>query len=192
MRKSSKPSSQSARGTKPHRATRLGRKKRDENAHIILRERARRLARPIKKQLEKPSISVVPLRIGEQQLAVETRFVLAVLPAPPIVSIPRAGAQLKGLSLVRGHLFPIFDLAELLGSRSETAYNSPLIAILGVDRPELGISVDDALPSQAIATDHISEPSGAVEQRRFVKGITNDGITILDGQILLTHPALFL
>lgn len=191
MSKSRKSTSQ-PHSAKTHRATGSAQKKLGERVQIILRERARRLARPIETQLEKLSINVVPLRIGDQQLAIETRFVLAVLPAPPIVSIPRAGSQLRGLSLVRGHLFPIFDLTELLGWRSETAHKGLLLAMLGADQPELGVSVDDALPSRAVAVDQISQPSGDAEQPGFIQGITNDGITILDGQALLTHRALFL
>lgn len=166
----------------------------DERARKILRERARRLATPVENQApEKLSMSIVTLRIGNESLAIETRFVLSALPAPPVVNLPGSGAHVEGLSLVRGQLLPIFDLLELLELVSDRAEVRPLLAIVGVDQPEFGVSVDEVVPSRAIAVDEVRElNAGDAEAPRFVRGITTEGITVLDGQSLLNHPALFL
>lgn len=165
-----------------------------ERTRIILRERATVLASPANKlKLEKPSMSVVPLRIGEVQLAIETLFVLAAVPTPPIINLPRAGAQVEGLSLVRGQLLPIFNLLELMKLGADGAEHHSLLAILGVDSPEVGFSVDEVLPSRTIHLDEVRElDAGDASSPRFVQGITNEGMTVLDGQALLNHPALFL
>jgi purine-binding chemotaxis protein CheW len=173
------------------RATALGRGKRD-NSPSILRERARRLAKPIENPPDRPAICAVVVAVGDQRFAIETRFVLAAFPLPAVVAVPRAAPQLRGLSLVRGHLLPVFDLAELLGWRSHEKANGALIAILGTAQPEIGLLVNEAFPATSIAVDDITEPDSDSGSTGFVTGVLGDGTTLLDGQLLLNHPALFL
>lgn len=165
----------------------------DEGTRKILRERARKLAKPMEKETaEKLSIGVVVLQIGQERLAIETRFVLAALSAPPVVRLPRAAAHVEGLSLVRSQLLPVFDLLELLELRSDGAEGRSLLAVLGIDQPEFGVSVDEVLPTSTIPIDHLREFEAGDAESKFVRGMTNDGVTVLDGQSLLNHPALFL
>lgn len=138
-------------------------------------------------------MSIVTLRIGDKRLAIETRFVLSALPAPPVVDLPRAAAHVEGLSLVRGQLLPVFDLLELVELGSEGAEGRSLLAIIGVDQPEFGVSVDEMLPSRAIAIDEVRELNAVdSEAPSLVRGITNEGLMVLDGHALLNHPMLYL
>ena len=165
-----------------------------ERSRKILRERARRLAIPIEEQsVAKLEMSLVTLRIGDHWLAIETRFVLGTVPGPPVVNLPRSGAHVEGLSLVRGQLLPVFQLLEILGLPSAEAGGRSQLAILGVDQPEFGVSVDEVLPSRAIPLVELRELNTEdSESRGFVRSMTTEGTIVLDGQALLNHPSLFL
>lgn len=159
----------------------------------ILHDRARTLAKPIEEVVEKVTISIVPLRIGEEKFAIETRYVLEVLAAPPIVTIPRTGSQLQGLCLIRGKLLPVFDLLSLLELEKGGAEGRSLLAMLGQDKPEFAVSLEEVHPSRSISLDQVRELQfGDAESAAFAQGIMDDGMTLLDGDRLLNHPSLFL
>jgi purine-binding chemotaxis protein CheW len=159
----------------------------------VLRERARALAAPEEEQRpQKLSTSIVTFEIGDKSFAVEPRFMLSAAPAPPLVSVPGVGAPLEGLCLVRGQILPVFDLLELLDLPSRQPEGRPLLAIFGTEQPEFAVAVDMVLPSRDVPVESIQElNSGEPRSPGLVRGIADDGIVVLDGEILLNHPALF-
>ena len=160
---------------------------------VLLDERARALARPL--ALEAPTgplLELVHFRSGEQDYALETRFVLEVLRAPEqLVPLPGAPEVLRGLTLLHGEVLAVVELAPLFG-RPAASTHGPVL-VLGSGRPELGLRADAVEEVRLVSRDTFLPPPPALgaRERTLVSGISREGIIVLEGKALLEDGRLF-
>ncbi|MCY1082560.1 chemotaxis protein CheW [Archangium lansingense] len=159
----------------------------------LLDERARALARPLEHQRQAgPLLELVHFRSGEQDYALETRFVLEVMRAPEqLVPLPGAPELLHGLTLLHGEVLAVVELAPLFG-RSAPATHGPVL-VVGQGRPELGLRADVVEEVLVLARDTLLAPPPALgaQERTLVSGISRDGIIVLEAETLLGDGRLF-
>jgi purine-binding chemotaxis protein CheW len=164
-----------------------------EADEALLAERARALARPLSRQTRAgPLLELVHFRSGEQDYALETRFVLEVLRSPEqLVPLPGAPEPLRGLTLLHGEVLAVVELAPLFG-RSAPATHGPLL-VVGTGRPELGLRADAVEEVRLVARDTLLPPPAALgaQERTLVSGISRDGFIVLEGAALLVDGRLF-
>ncbi|WP_375768547.1 chemotaxis protein CheW [Archangium gephyra] len=159
----------------------------------LLDERARALARPLERHVQAgPLLELVHFRSGEQDYALETRFVLEVLRSPEqLVPLPGAPELLRGLTLLHGEVLAVVELAPLFG-RTAPATHGPVL-VVGSGRPELGLRADAVEEVRVVARDTLLPPPPALgtQERTLVSGISRDGIIVLEGEALLGDGRLF-
>lgn len=159
----------------------------------LLDERARALARPLERHTQTgPLLELVHFRSGEQDYALETRFVLEVLRSPEqLVPLPGAPETLRGLTLLHGEVLAVVELAPLFGRAAPTTHGPVLV--VGQGRPELGLRADTIEEVRLLARDTLLAPPAALgaQERTLVSGISREGIIVLEGEALLRDGRLF-
>ncbi|MGZ3459124.1 MAG: chemotaxis protein CheW, partial [Archangium sp.] len=159
----------------------------------LLDARARALARPLEQQAQRgPLLELVHFRSGEQDYALETRFVLEVLRAPEqLVPLPGAPELLRGLTLLHGEVLAVVELAPLFGRAAPTTHGPVLV--VGAGRPELGLRADVVEEVLLVSRDTLLPPPALLgtRERTLVSGIGRDGIIVLEGEALLGEGRLF-
>jgi purine-binding chemotaxis protein CheW len=164
-----------------------------EADEALLEERARALARPLAREARTgPLLELVHFRSGEQDYALESRFVLEVLRAPEqLVPLPGAPVPLRGLTLLHGEVLAVVELAPLFG-RMATTSQGPVL-VVGSSRPELGLRTDSVEEVLLVSRDTLLPPPTALDarERPLVSGISRDGIIVLEGMALLEDGRLF-
>ena len=99
---------------------------------------------------------------------------------------------MRGVVAFRGNPLVVFDAATVLGT-STTPTRTGEILVLGEEGPELGLFVDrvEAVEEHR-ASDLVELPqAGATDLPVAVRGVTTDGLVILDPQALLRDERLF-
>ena len=170
-----------------------GRRHSPEQARAIMDERARALARiPARPPAAAEVLEVVTFVLGDEVYALETRLVRRVMPSTPPTPIPGATGLLSGLINIRGELLPVFDLRGLLGASARAATERSRIFVLGGERDDLGILVDEARGVLTLRLDQVLDPapSSAAAGRHHLRGVTADALILIDGDSLLRDPRL--
>jgi purine-binding chemotaxis protein CheW len=162
-----------------------------EEAQTLLDARARELARPLVP--EKPSgalLEVARFRSGDQEYALETRFVHEVLRTAELTPLPGAPPLLRGLTLLRGEVLPVVELAPLFG-RPASGRGSGVL-LVGLARPDLGLAVESVEEVVLLPRDTLLPPPAtlAAEAVKLVSGIHREGTLLLEGEALLGDSRL--
>lgn len=164
-----------------------------EREAALLDERARALARPLDQRARAgPLLELMHFRSGEQDYALETRFVLEVLRAPEqLVPLPGAPEVLRGLTLLHGEVLAVVELSPLFGRAAPTTHGPVLV--VGSGRPELGLRADVVEEVLLLSRDTLLAPPAVLDERErpLVSGISREGIILLEGEALLADGRLF-
>jgi purine-binding chemotaxis protein CheW len=164
-----------------------------EREAALLEERARALARPLGRETQAgPLLELMHFRSGEQDYALETRFVLEVLRSlEQLVPLPGAPEALRGLTLLHGEALAVVELAPLFGRAAPTTHGPVLV--VGSGRPELGLRADAVEEVLLVSRDTLlpAPPTLGNQERALVSGINRDGLIVLEGEALLEDGRLF-
>lgn len=157
----------------------------------LLERRAALLARPVDLAHEEARLDVVVVTVaGGRRYALEVRHVRQVVRGEALSWLPASGSDLVGVVPVQGEAVPVADLAAVLGLAAADPAR-PLVLVLAGDHPPVGLLVDDvlttmSLPESEVRSHHASEAEAATSER----GITRDGIVLLDAAALLADRRL--
>ncbi|MBN9681984.1 MULTISPECIES: chemotaxis protein CheW [unclassified Corallococcus] len=163
----------------------------DDAAREALDARALLLARP-------PEVPVLPgsqremvrFKAAGQTYALESRFILEVMRAPELTLLPGAPPLLRGLTLLRGEVLPVVELAPLFGRPA--AQGTGPVLVVGVARAELGLRTDEVMEVMVLTgTDLLPAPPSLEEEAgALVSGVSPDGTLVLEGEALLADERL--
>ncbi|RKH68514.1 chemotaxis protein CheW [Corallococcus llansteffanensis] len=163
----------------------------DEAAQAQLDARARALARPAELPvLPGSQREVLRFRASGQMYALESRFILEVMRAPELTPLPGAPPLLRGLTLLRGEVLPVVELAPLFGRPAAQAQGPVLV--VGTTRPELGLRTDEVTEVAVLTGTELlpAPPSLEEEAGALVAGVSPDGTLVLEGEALLGDSRL--
>ena len=164
-----------------------------EREAALLDERARALSRSVDQRVHGgPRLELVHFRSGEQDYALETRFVREVLrSSEQRVPLPGAPDVLRGVLLLHGEVLAVVELAPLFGRPAPTTHGPVLV--VGLGRPELGLRADRVEEVFEVARDGLLPAPAALgaQERTLMAGITREGIIVLEGEALLRDGRLF-
>ncbi len=156
----------------------------------ILRERARRLAqRPLDARASSGLVEMLGFTVGRERYAVESRFVVAVMRLLDLVPLPGAQAPVVGVTRWRGDVLTVLDLRRIVGGAPRALDDLGKIIVLGEAAPEFGVladTLDDLLHIDPAALYPLSA-TRQVELPGLLRGVTADGVHLLDAQILIAH-----
>ena len=165
-----------------------------EQAKAVMDERARALARvPERDPDSREILEVMTARLANEKIAIETRFVREVHRPADITPVPGSPSFLVGVTNLRGEVLAVMDLRELLGFPAAETRERPQTVILGLQRPEFGLIVDEIYEVARLRVGEVLEPPGSVDglSRDCLRGVTADALLVLDGDRLLTDRRLY-
>jgi purine-binding chemotaxis protein CheW len=158
----------------------------------LLRERARRLARPLGDASEHTTrLDAVSFSLGRERYAVAVSNVFAVFRLSSLTPLPGARAPVIGLTQWRGDVLTVLDVRGLVGAVTTALDDLARVIVLGVDRPEFGLladRLDDPLRLDAGAVFPLSAER-ASRASDIVRGITSDAVVILDAPALVARQS---
>src|SRR6056297_2197864 len=158
----------------------------------ILKARAKALAEPKHAAEEQAMQKTVCFMLAEQACAMELRFVREVIRLKQPTPIPGVPAHIAGIVNLRGEIVSLMDLALLLNLKSGPATTQGYGLILASTDMSFGVQADSILGIAHIPADalHAALPTHTGIRKKYLKGMTDSGMVLLDGGKLLADPEL--
>lgn len=152
----------------------------------ILKERARRLARPVKAAEHSHSaIEVLSFVVGREKFAVESRFVIAVFQLAELVPLPGARAPVAGLTRWRGDIITVVDLRHAVGRAANALDDLGRVIVIGEEVSEIGLLADAIEGMSAVEAQNLHKLDGEGDESGIVRGLTPAGVQLLDARRLI-------
>ncbi len=165
-----------------------------ERARAVMDERARALARVSAERAALRAEDVVIFQAQGERYALETAHVREVVRLADLTPLPGAPDYVAGVTNLRGQILAVVDLGKLFGVAPARPGESSRVLVLGGGREEFGILADAVDTVAALAEGQIREPElpAAGIGRECLRGVTPEGVIVLDGAALLRDPRLLL
>jgi purine-binding chemotaxis protein CheW len=166
-----------------------------DTATQILRDRARKLARPaVQAPAADTMLEVLEFRLGPERFAVETRQVREVYPLKDLTPLPGTPPFVLGIVNVRGHILPVYDLKKFFELPDAGLTDLHRIIIVRGHGLELGLLSDLTVGVRLLPVDSLqpSLPTLTGIRGDYLKGLTADRLAVLDLDRLLTDPKIII
>lgn len=160
----------------------------------ILRARARALAREPQRQDHQvyEQLEVIEFVLAYERYALEVGFVREVHPLKEITPLPGTPGFVAGIVNVRGQIVSVVNLKRLfeLPERGLTDLNK--VIILNDGEMEFGLLVDAVVGVRRLLLRDLQPPLPTLAGARagYVQGVTQQRVSMLDAQKILSDPAL--
>ncbi len=155
----------------------------------ILRERAQRLARSVRRDgLDHAELEVAICGVGEERFGIPVQHLREIVTLPAITKLPGTPDWMLGIAQVRGTLLSVVDLGayfRVSGSRNPTH-----LAILDAKEGPIGFTVDEVQSYRRIADGEVDTSDAGRTESRATLGVTRDLVLILDTERLLEQSDL--
>ncbi len=159
----------------------------------LLKARAQTLARP-REETEATGLQleVAEFHLGEETYALPSIAIREVYPLKGLTPLPCTPAFVLGVINVRGRILPVVDLASVLGLARRQISEQSTVILMKAGELEVGIVTDlgIGIRSLPLATIHPPLSTLANSRARYLQGITNEGVVVLDATKLLTSIRL--
>lgn len=165
------------------------------NTDKILKARARLLAiEKVSDENEVEKLEILKFRIASESYGIELSHIRIIHPAKNLTYIPGTPDFIKGIINLRGELISVVDLKKFFDLPDQDLTDLCQVIILSSEDMEFGILADEILDVKKIPTNIIqpSLPTLTGIRSEYLKGITGDGIVILDGDKILTSKNMII
>ena len=159
----------------------------------VLDARARELARPISRRASANGhLDVVGFQLAHERYAIESRFVAEVFPFTDITPLPGTPAFVVGIVNFRGSVLSVIDLKFFFQLPMKGLNDRNRAIVLRSANMEFGVLVDAMHGTRRIVQENLQEalPTLSGIREKYLKGVTPDGVVVLDGGKLLSDDAL--
>jgi purine-binding chemotaxis protein CheW len=150
-------------------------------------------ARPVAREASAEGrLDVVEFLLAHESYAIESRFVAEVFPFGDITPLPGTPAFVVGIINFRGSVLSVIDLKFFFQLPIRGLNDRNRAVILRSDSMEFGVLVDAMRGTRQIAQGSLQEalPTLSGIREKYLKGITADGVVVLDGGKLLADASL--
>jgi purine-binding chemotaxis protein CheW len=157
----------------------------------LLAERARALARPGDRagRDEARPLDVVRFTLGGRAVAVGARWVVEAVREVTPTPLPGATPPVRALVAWRGRVLTALDLRDALGAPPRAADGPGQLLVLGAERPELGLLVDEIVGLDTLDERRLHPPPDGAAGGDYAAGLADDATFLLDGAaVLRRHP----
>ena len=164
-----------------------------ETTKQILKERACELAKaPRSTDDQKDAIVVLEFLLAKEKYAFELRFIREIYPIKNVTNIPCTPSYVVGIINVRGQMLSVIDLKPLFELVDQNITTAHKAILLHHDAMDFGILADEIIGTQQINISEIQEslPTLNGVREAYLKGITTEGIAVLDAQRLLSDGSI--
>lgn len=161
--------------------------------HQLLRTRAQALARPpVEEIFEGESIEILEFRLASERYAVETSFVREVLPLRELTPLPGTPPFVLGIVNVRGRILPVYDIKKFFDLPDQGLTDLHRILLIQGHGLELGLLADAIAGTRTLPLEvlHPPLPTFTGVRAEYLRGLTAEGLVVLDLERLLTDPKI--
>ena len=173
-------------GNQLHKNNRLLSK---EQTQKILRDRAKAFAKePTDTAGTGNTIEVIQFSLAYEAYGIETLYVREVFPLKELTPLPSTPAFLLGITNVRGKIFPVMDIKKFFNLPEKGLTDLNKLIILHNENLELAVLADLITGVTYVDLSALQPPMPTLTGIRidFLKGVTTNGVIILDGNKILT------
>ncbi len=159
----------------------------------ILKARAKALAREPEPERERSLVTdIVEFILGSGRYGIDITVVREVVPFKDCTTLPGTPSHVIGVINVRGRIIPVIGLKRFFGLAAIGAGEMSNVIILENGILEFGILADHLVGTTQVSIGDIRQvpPSVSGIPERFVKGITQDNLVILDGPAILSDEGI--
>ncbi len=137
-------------------------------------------------------LSVVEFLLAPERYAVEQQFADEVMLLKDLTPIPGVPDFVAGITNIRGKILSVLNLKILLGITSKGITELNRIIILKNSKMEFGILTDSILGTRILPSGHLARKPETLQgpTSGYVKGITADGMILLDCERMLSAKAI--
>ncbi len=165
-----------------------------DNTVAVLRARALALARRTDAQAEEASIEVLEFRLADERYAVETRFVQEVHPLRHLTPLPCTPPFLVGIVNVRSQVVAVLSLKRFFDLPEQGLTDMHRVVRIhdGSGDGDIGLLADLAVAVRRIPLATLQPPLPTLTGigAHYVRGVTADGMVVLDIARVLADPKL--
>lgn len=158
----------------------------------ILRRRAEHLAHDEEKAAVADTVEIVEFLLAHEHYGIESPHIREVHPLRDYTPLPGLPAFVLGLINVRGRILSVVDLKKFFDLPAKGISDLNKVIIIGDETMEFGILADVILGVRGIAAAAIGPPpptlTGIGEE--FLRGVTGEGLVILDAARILTDEKI--
>lgn len=158
----------------------------EAHAADIFAARAAAFGAPDIEQHNALQLDLIAFDLGGQRVAIEARYIHAVVPPAVPTPVPGLDEILAGVINFRGDILPVFRLERLLGV--EAQHDAGCTIVLGEDRPEFGFFAQSAEEVTDISESGLTTVPWQNGKAPAALGISQTALNVLDGRALLSDP----
>ena len=161
----------------------------DGEARRIMAERARRIARPVAAPADDPDdLTIVVFRLGREQYALEAQFVAQIARIDGVTRLP--GLKSAVLVNLHGEILSVLDLRKRLGIEQNALTQSSRVVVCGDGPSRFGILAEQVDQMARVGAASLAASTHPSDFAKCVRGLTGDGITVLDGAVLAANSRM--
>jgi purine-binding chemotaxis protein CheW len=133
-------------------------------------------------------IKVVAFRLAAETYGIELHHIRIVYPIKGLTRIPGVPDFISGIINMRGEIISIIDLKKLFDLPDSGQSSQHQVIILSSPVMELGVETDRVLGVMQVREEEIQPglPTLTGIRAQYLKGVTGDGMVVLDGEKILT------
>jgi len=159
----------------------------------VLEERARQLARAKSSSAKDgDSVELLRFQIAAERYALVTSVTHGVVRADRIGILPGAPEHFRGILNLQGEIVPLIDLSRVWRLERAAAGDEIRAVIVGAKHPEFALLIDAFDEIVQVAPAALQNAFAIDGQSEFVRGVLDDGSSLLDERALLDDPRFFL
>ena len=164
----------------------------DSDASHILRARAQALARPLAHAPAAATLQVLEFRLAQERYAIETAHVREVFPLQDLTPLPCTPPFVLGIVNVRGRILPVLDIKKFFDLPEQGLTDLHRIVLVEGQGLELGVLADAVTGVHSLPADSVQDslPTLTGIRSDYLKGVTAEGLVVLDVVRLLADPRI--
>jgi len=160
----------------------------------ILKERAVTIGRPPDRaEAAGEHLEVLEFLLMYERYSIESKFVQEICPLKEISLLPCVPPFVAGIMNVRGRIVPVVDIRRFFDFPSKGLTDLNRVIVLASGDTEFGILADAIHGMRSISAERLqpSLPTLTGIREEYLKGVTGDGVVVLDGAKLLSGGRIF-
>jgi purine-binding chemotaxis protein CheW len=166
----------------------LSRKTRD-----ILQARAEELAVEHREEgIDENAIEVLEFILANEHYAVESVYIREVYPMREFTQIPGTPPFVLGLINIRGQILSVIDIRRFFDLPVKGLSDLNRVMVIETPKMEMGILADRIIGVRRVPQDTLqpSLPTLTGIRADYLRGISSDGLVVLDVQKMVSDPKL--
>ncbi|MDQ4025764.1 MAG: chemotaxis protein CheW [Actinomycetota bacterium] len=161
-----------------------------DELETVLRERAETLG-AADEEPDSEMVELALLRLGGERHAIELDRLVEVRIVDRIARVPGVPTAWAGMIAVRGALFPVLDLARLLGVAETRPAAPAVIVLVWTGGASTGLLVDDVPEVTRVRREDLARASATPDSPSgAVTGVTRGLVSLLDLDAVLSDPRI--